>query len=498
MADISKIQIESGTYDIKDEVARKRLNINSIKEELYQAPLLMIKKYLNGTSGDSMSLQATCVKYDSNNNPEKIFIWADYTSYARLYTMTCGNRDNGSGWTYTYTQNVPTVHGHCISYKDGNILIPDSNTNGKYYVYNISNDSYTEETLDINYPIFGIVWDSDTETYLVNANSNKDMYVLDEEFNVLNHYIHDVDYIVDRITYTMQGYDYKYGYEFRAISAYPAGNFVAVIDTSNGKLLKICSIKYENAEIESVNVMNGYAICGFTGYNTSYDLINMECVTECYIGGFEDTNYFKTMQYRKMFCGKLLINYGGSCDNINTSVYYANNYSNSDIVRYCGTGEATNPIKSGLALSSWIKSWSNLLNDFRPIIEIQTSSNTDDNGFIFKKNNARKIFIRGNNNNICYLDIDNINFDIIDLNVVNGNTRRTNGLISIYDTPVNSRFRGANTGLALNMENNNIVGFFDDGMTITNRAYVRRNTIVGSSKLTAGDLQDVDNLKFEQ
>ena len=48
------------------------------------------------------------------------------------------------------------------------------------------------------------------------------------------------------------------------------------------------------------------------------------------------------------------------------------------------------------------------------------------------------------------------------------------------------------------MENNNIIGFFDTGMTVTNRAYIRRNTIVGFSKLTAGDLQDVDNLKFEQ
>lgn len=498
MADISKIQIESGTYDIKDEIARKRLNINSIKDELYQAPLLMFKKYLNGTSGDSMALQGTCVKYDSGKNPEKIYAWGDYGSYCRLYIVTCGNRDNGSGWNYTYTQNVPVTHGSCLSYKDGKILIASNTSTGHYYIYDIANDSYSASTISgIPYRLLGLVWDEDTSTYLACANDNKDMYVLDEEFNIINHYQHDVDWIQDRLTYTMQSYDYKYGYEFRAISTFPAGNFIAIIDTTNGKLLKMSSIMYENAEIESVNVMNGFAICGFSGYNDGYNLIYMEAITECYIGGFEDDNYLKAIQARKMFGGRLLVNYGGSCDNINSTLYYGNSYSNNELIRYCGTGDSANPVKSGLALCSWIKTWSNLLNSFNPIINMQQSTNTDDNGFIFRKNNVRKVFIVGNNQNICYLDIDNVNFDIIDLNVVNGNTRRTNGLINIYDTPVNSRFRGTNTGLSMNMENNNIIGVFDGGLSITNRAFVRRNTIIGLDKITAGTLDAVNNLIFD-
>lgn len=499
MADISKIQTKDGVYNIKDEQARKLININSIKEELYQSPLLMIKKYINGIDGDAMSLQGSTVKYDAGGMPEKIFIWGDYGSFSRLYIATCGSRDNGSGWTYTYTQNVPTTHGSCISYKDGTILIAPYTTNGLYYIYDIANDRYEEEVIpNFNYNILGIVWDEESETYLVCVRDNKEMFVLDKNYNIINHYYHDVDWIQDRLTYTMQAYDYKDGYEFRTISSYPAGNYLAIIDTKNGKLLKMCNIPFENAEIESITINKGYAIVGFNGYNDGYNLIYMNAITECYIGGFEDDSYFSQMQKYKMLGCTLLTNFGGSCDNINTSIYYENNNNNNAIVRYCGTGTSANPVKSGLALSSFIKSWSNLLNAFSPIINILPSSNTDDNGFIFKKCPARKIFFVGNNNSICYLDIDNVNFDIYNLNVITGSTRRTNGLISIYDTPVNSRFRGSNSCLALNMECNNIVGIYDTGLAVTNRAYIRRNTIVGIDKITAGDLQDVDNLKFDE
>ena len=66
--------------------------------------------------------------------------------------------------------------------------------------------------------------------------------------------------------------------------------------------------------------------------------------------------------------------------------------------------------------------------------------------------------------------------------------------MSIYNTSVNSRLRGSNTALALNMECNNIIGIFDTGLAVTNRAFIRRNTIVNLSKITAGTLEDSENL----
>lgn len=510
MADVSKLTIESGTYNIKDAEARSNIssinnriddiienkfNINSIKEELYQSPLLMIKAYINGTSGDYMSLQGMTVKYDESDNPEKIFVWGDYSTYSRLYIATCGNRENGSGWTYTYSDNVPTNHGSCISYKDGKILLASNTTNGHYYIYDIANDSYTEDTIpDIDYALLGIVWDDESETYLVCANNNKDMYVLDKDMNIINHYTHDVDYITNRTTYLMQSYDYKYGYEFRTISGYPNGNFVATIDTTTGKLLKMSNIMYINGEVESINVKNGYAILGFNNLDSALNLIYMHSITECYIGGYNDTNYFKYMQYRMMMCNHSFINFGGSCNDINHTIYYANNHNNSDIIRYCGVGTTDNPIKSGLALGVFISSWSNLLNKYQPTINIQASTNTDDNGIVLRKCPVEKVYIVGNNNDICYFDVDNVNFDIININIIDGDTRRTNGLMSIYNTSVNSRIRGTNTALALNMECNNIIGIYDTGLAVTNRAFIRRNTIVNLSKITAGTLEDSENL----
>ena len=84
----------------------------------------------------------------------------------------------------------------------------------------------------------------------------------------------------------------------------------------------------------------------------------------------------------------------------------------------------------------------------------------------------------------------------MNINVSGGNTRRDNGTISLYSGYSDCRIRGTNTCDVLLMENNSIVGVFDTGITSSGRSFVRRNVIVGFSKISGNPVQDFENIKM--
>ena len=474
------------------------LNLNTIKDTLYCCPLLVIKQLINGTSGDSCSLQGMAVDY-FNNEPNKIYLWADYSTYARLYVVTCGDREDGTGWSYTYTDSLPNVHGSCLSLKDGYLLVGDvENGNGNFLKVDLSDYSYEYVTIDgINTYILGVVWDEESQTYLVCANNNIDMYVLDNNLNIISHYSHDVAWIQDEKNYTMQAYDYKNGYEIRSVSTDGTSNMIMFIDTETGKVIKTSDIGYINGEVEAVSYNNGFVVLSFNSINPGLNLIHMHGVVEAYIGGLTN-NDLTILQDRKMLGWSINVGYGLKACQLNPTIKYENNYSDNTLIRYCGTGTSDNPIKSGLALSTYLTAWSMLYSGFIPTIDILSSSNGDDNGInITGRHNIDKLYINGNSNTISYLGLSLISFDIINVDVsVSGTTRRTNGQISLYDGYGNCRLRGTNTCNELLMENNAIIGVFDTGVTSTDRSFIRRNVIVGFDKISGSPVQDYENIKM--
>lgn len=494
-------KIEENSNNINTNIEKitllnNKLNINSIKNVLMLSPLLVIQKIINNTKGYMQGMTAT---YNDDGSYKNIYFWVDYNTFARLYKVTCGSNITGTGWSYSYIDNVPNVHGSCLSYKDGFLYVGDvENGNGIFLKYNLLTDTYEYVNISnvINSYILGIVWDSKTQTFLICADGNKKMYILDENYNLISQYEHNVEWLQNEVNYTMQGYDYQNGYEYRTVSSNNV-NYLLIIDTSTGNLLKICELAYINGEIEDISINNGFAIFSINAFNDGYSLIYMNCIAESFIGGFDDNSYLTQMQARKFIGWNNFPNYAGKSLQQNPILYYENNYNNTDIVRYVGTGTQENPIKSGLALASWLCAFSHCASQFFPTIKILQSSNTDDNGlYIIGKHNIDRILIEGNNNSICVLTLEGLSrIDILNLNIVTGNTRRNNGRLTIFGCYGNNKLRGTINCIDAYLENNTPIDIYDTGLICSNNAYIRRNVIRGFNKIQANSVQDLDNIK---
>lgn len=477
------------------EKLQKNLNIHSLKNELVNYPLLVIKKFIGGTTGSEMSAQGMTAKYKDDGTLDYIYLFGDYGTFGRLYIVKCGNMTTGLDWEYTYTDNVPNVHGSCLSYKDRYIYIGDNpnSANGVFTKYDIENDNY--ELIDISnvvpYLITGIVWDNETNTFLVNANNNNNLYILDENYNLIREYTHNY---VGHINYVMQGYEYKNGLEYRAVSNGNVG-YIFVFDTTNGNLLKTINVGYVNGEIEDISINNGFALLYFNNFCNGYNGIYMHAVTLTYIGGDTKNNVFSLLQ-QNYFINDYFSSIGGKSLQNGNTLYYQNNNSNNDIIRYCGTGSSSNPIKSGLALSYILASLSNIASDFYTTLNILASSNTDDNGLrIVGKNNMDRLIIQGNNNSLNELYLENIDTFINNINCIAGNSRRDTGIMTLLRCKI--EVHGTNTCLKYDIQNSSLI-LTDNGINATSstlQSMLRRNIIINNpSKLTATYINRYDNL----
>lgn len=473
---------------IKNEFQEKteiRFNLNSIKDELKNYPLLVIKRYINGITGDDMSAQGMCATYNQDGTPDKIFLFGDYGTYSRLYIVDCGSTSTGNGWSYTYTDNVPAVHGSCLSYKDGYIYIgdnPDRTLVGTFTKYDIANDTY--EYIDISNIvdtyINGIVWDNDSKTFLVNANNNSTLYVLDENYNLIRSYSHNY---IGQQNYVMQGYDYKYGYEFRTVSS-GNSNLIFIFDTYTGNILKTIEVGYINGEIEDISINNGYALLYFNNFCNNINEIYMHAVTICYIGGSIENNMFSKMQ-QLIYTNYQFNNMGSKQLHNQCTLYYQNNNDNDDIIRYCGIGSQENPFKSSLALNYFLSAMSYTSSTFIVNLNILSSSNTDDNGLrIISKNNIDKLVIFGNNNSLNEIICENLDLFLINISVISGNSRRDTGKITLTRIK-DLEIHGTVSCLYFDIQNSKIIPL-DTGLvssSATLQSILRRNIIVCNPNL---------------
>ena len=469
-------KIEKNTNNISD--LENKLNINSIKDDLILSPLLVMKSIINNENG---SIQGMAASYYDDGSYKNIYLWCQYKTFSRLYKVTCGSTITGENWGYSYNDNVPFIHGSCLSIKDNFLLIADvKKGNGTFIKYNLTTDTYEYINISniINTYILGIVWDKNTKTFLVCGTDNKIMYILNEDYTLISQYEHDVNYFANEINYTMQAYDYKNGYEYRTVS-YAVDNFLLIIDTKNGKLLKICKLNYVNGEVESINVNDGFALISINSYNAAYNLTQMHAICETFIGGFTNNDYLMQMQNKKFFGYNYIPNFGAQSLEQNPQIYYQNNYNNDSIIRYCGIGTQENPVKSGLALASFICNVAEHVGKCTPTINFLSSSNTDDNGLNLPgNNNITNIFLNGNNNSISYLGLDRVSsIDIYNLSIVDGVTRRDNGRIKIFGSSGFVILRGTINCIDAYIENSSNMNIYDNGLKCSNTAFIRRNVI---------------------
>ena len=459
---------------------QNKLNLHSIKENLMNFPLLVIKRYINGISGDDMSAQGMCATYNQDGTPDKIFLFGDYGTYSRLYIVNCGSTSTGNGWSYTYTDNVPSVHGSCLSYKDGYIYIgdnPDRSLVGTFTKYDIENDTY--EYIDISNIvdtyINGIIWDDESKTFLVNANNNSTLYVLDENYNLIRSYSHNY---IGQQNYVMQGYDYKYGYEFRTVSS-GNSNLIFIFDTYTGNILKTIEVGYINGEIEDISINNGYALLYFNNFCNNINEIYMHAVTICYIGGSIENNMFSKMQ-QLIYTNYQFNNMGSKQLDNQCTLYYENNNNNDNIIRYCGTGSQENPFKSSLALNYFLSALSYTSSNFIVNLNINNSLNTDDNGLrIIGKNNINRLAVFGNNNSLNEIYCENIDLYLINISIISGNSRRDTGKITILRIK-DLEIHGTVSCLYYDIQNSKIIPL-DTGLVASSptlQSILRRNIIV--------------------
>lgn len=390
-------------------------------------PLWVNKYYTNGTSGTIYAPQGMTATYE-NGQPKNIYSFNEYGTERHLLNMSCGNRSTGTGWTYSEITNMPITHGSCLSIKDNIIYIANENGYGTVYTYDLIAGTY--DLLDLthltNTAILGCVYDSDTDTYLINCNSNNTMIITDSQFNELRRYTHNIIYDTNNLTY--QGYDYKNGLEYRTMS-YQNTNCLLVYNTYTGDLVKTINLVGFNGEIEDVSIYNGTALISIVNYNIDYVNIQMNAILECYIGGITDNNMLIQLQQRATL-GNNFFNLLLNKRSMRTiTAYYQNNNDNGSICRYAGCGTQANPIKSGAVLSSLAVITQYAVQNALLNFNILTSTNTDDNALHIEWGPTLSIYVNGNNNTISRAFIRNLHlvqFDNLNIDATNSISRLTN------------------------------------------------------------------------
>lgn len=399
----------------------------SFVDEAVCFPLWVNKFYSNGTNGTIYNPQGLTATYE-NGQPKTVYSFNEYGNDRHLLVMNCGERVNGTGWTYSELTNMPITHGSCLSIKDNLLYISNEAGSGTVYVYDFITATYN--LLDLSHltttGILGCVYDEDTDTYLICCNNNNTMIVTDSSFTELRRYSHNIIYNTNLLTY--QGYDFKNGYEYRTMS-YQNTNCLLIYNTYTGELVKTINLLGFSGEIEDVSIYNGTAIINVVNYNVDYANIQMNAVLECYIGGVVDENMLMELQQRYTLGNNffnLLLN-RRTLRNINA--YYHNNNNTTDICRYAGVGTSANPIKSGLVLSSLAIISQSAVTNNNLIFNIQTSSNIDDNAIHIEWGSDLSLYVEGNNNTINRLFVRNLHLvQLANLNVdaTNAISRLTN------------------------------------------------------------------------
>ena len=436
-----------------------KLNVISVKDTIINSPLLMLKEYINGTSGDHASFQSVAVKYDSDGVPQQIFVLCNYNNeeYTRLYIATCGNRTDGTGWTYTYSDNVPATHGSSLTYKNGFLYIANIGVD-ILVKYDIANDSYETISLahlftdDPQY-IIGIAYDEDSNTWLVGGDDNSKMFVVSSDFSkVIRKYTHDFTQTGD---YVEQDFDFYNNIEMRCVS-FGYNNMILFIDTFTGNILKSVNVQNITAEIESCSYKKGYLTILYKTFNPALDNINMACVGESYVGGYNGTDYLKMTERRPLINNNVIFN---SKDfQWRNNFYLENKNNNNSIVRYAGIGTSANPFKSSLAMLSSIIAISNNVLDYRAAINVGDNTNTDDSFIRLVANlGLVQLTINGNDKTIYgELNVENFNGCLLidTVNVTAGVSRRdTNGQIRLYQN-TDVVIQNANTADDVNIQAN--------------------------------------------
>lgn len=402
---------------------------NAFREEAAAFPLYVIKAYVNGISGDEYNVQGMCATYNADDSIKNIYVYCDAGSHARLYKLTGGNRTNGSGWTYSYSDNVPAVHGSTISVNEAanKIYISNEAGSGTFYEYDIVTDTYA--LIDIsnitNTPILGVVYDSDTNTFLVCGNINNKMYVLDDSFALIREYSHNITY--DTSSYLYQSYDYKNGLEYRTFNGpQHRTNGIIVYDTIDGTPLKLINIGPLYGELESISIRNGVALLAYDNVYYDYNNIQMGMVAEAYIGGAVNTNFMLNIR-QKINCGYPFANF---LSNHNTTgipnIYYVNTHADSELCRYVGVGTTANPISSGLVIAAMILLFKQYYDYSKITITLNgDNTNDDDNGFWLYDITGIDLIIIGNDKtlNNLYVHYAN-NLDVRAIAVTAGGTGR--------------------------------------------------------------------------
>ena len=380
-------------------------------------PLWVNKYYSNGTSGTIYNTQGMTATYE-NGQPKTIYSFNEYGAERHLLIMNCGNRTNGTGWTYSEVNNLPITHGSCLSLKDNILYISNENGSGTVYAYDLLTQTY--DLIDLthltNTSILGCVYDSEADEYLICCDSNNTMIVTDDNFIEKRRYTHNIIYDTSLLTY--QGYDFKNGLEYRTMS-YQNTNCLLIYNTYTGELVKNINLLGFSGEIEDISIYNGTALINVVNYNVDYANIQMNAILECYIGGVVDDNLLIELQQRHTL-GTNFFNLMLNKRSLRTvTAYYQNNNADTAICRYAGCGSSTNPIKSGLVLSSLGIITQSAVTNATLSFSISASSNIDDNALHIEWGPDLCLYVNGNGNtmnrafikNMHLVQLENLNVD---------------------------------------------------------------------------------------
>ena len=383
---------------IADHTPKILANSNIAIEGAALNPLLMMKKFIGGTTGDAYLIQGIAANYNADHTINHIYLWTsknDNTA-SRLYIATCGNRSNGAGWSYTYSDNVPAVHGSTICYKDGYLYIPNEteNLNQQLIKYNIAEDTYTYIDLSsIMEMCGGIRYDEISGNFLLNTD-NSTMYVTDDEFNLIRSYTHTNTSTIN----TYQGYEFYNNKEYRTMSTVN-GNFIYIFSTLTGNLQQVVSIGHSNGEIESIDLHDGIALLAYNDFNPALNSMNTNMICEAFIGSWLNANdVAAALEVRTGFFNRSLA--PTSRDYTELETMFCNNHDNSEIIRYVGNGTTNNPFSSAIACtSSWYEQASLAQNITIKVKLSATGTCTDDTSlrFTYIPGNVSSIEFRGNN-----------------------------------------------------------------------------------------------------
>lgn len=379
----NKTDVVSAINEINNQIFTTSTLVDKIKD----FPLLFTKRSDGVANG---SLQGITAEFNSNSVPTKIYQWVDYSDYAKLYVTTCGSRTDGTGWFTSVlssgTDQIPYSHGSALGIKDGYVLVGELGDK-TFAKINTSTGSY--ETIDLStylpegdYYVVSVIWDELTSTYNILVSDNITHYILDEQFNLVRSYTYTANGLDFSTSYSLQGYDYYNGFEYRVMSLTSGGNICLIIDTIDGKILKTYNLTSITGEIESIKINRNIALFSYNNADAYCDLINHHYITEAYIGGYPENNIKILQDYSPVLHNTNLKQgiLGEGKSDTHVDIYFENNYSNSEIVRYIGDGSTTNPIKSGSALGTIFNILNELNSSTKVKVIFKTSTNTDDTG----------------------------------------------------------------------------------------------------------------------